>query len=104
LKTQPDDPRKNNKNHRPHFGHYALDAGALGSRRQASDRIRRLSESSSPGLIVALAINLCLGAEAYWYPLYCLVRSALYSREDAQDLTQAFFASLLEKITERIRH
>lgn len=32
----------------------------------------------------------------YWYPLYAYVRRSGYSPEDAQDLTQAFFARLLE--------
>src|SRR5215468_3687597 len=35
--------------------------------------------------------------ETYWYPLYAYVRRRGYSREDAQDLTQAFFARLLER-------
>jgi RNA polymerase sigma-70 factor (ECF subfamily) len=34
---------------------------------------------------------------AYWYPLYAYVRRAGHSAEDAADLTQAFFAKLLEK-------
>ncbi|MEK7684441.1 MAG: sigma-70 family RNA polymerase sigma factor [Verrucomicrobiota bacterium] len=33
----------------------------------------------------------------YWYPLYAYVRREGYSAADAQDLTQAFFARLLEK-------
>ena len=33
----------------------------------------------------------------YWYPLYAYVRRRGQSAEDAQDLTQAFFAKLLEK-------
>jgi RNA polymerase sigma-70 factor (ECF subfamily) len=33
----------------------------------------------------------------YWYPLYAYVRRRGNSREDAEDLTQAFFARLLEK-------
>jgi len=33
----------------------------------------------------------------YWYPLYAYVRRRGYSPEDAQDLTQSYFASLLEK-------
>jgi RNA polymerase sigma factor (sigma-70 family) len=33
----------------------------------------------------------------YWYPLYAYVRRRGYSPEDAQDLTQEFFARLLEK-------
>ncbi|MCI0534522.1 MAG: sigma-70 family RNA polymerase sigma factor [Verrucomicrobiales bacterium] len=34
---------------------------------------------------------------AYWYPLYAYVRRRGYSPDDAQDLTQSFFARLLEK-------
>jgi RNA polymerase sigma-70 factor (ECF subfamily) len=34
---------------------------------------------------------------AYWYPLYVYVRRRGHSVEDAQDLTQAFFAHLLRK-------
>jgi RNA polymerase sigma-70 factor (ECF subfamily) len=35
--------------------------------------------------------------QTYWYPLYCCVRRHGYSPEDAQDLTQAFFAKLLSR-------
>ncbi len=34
--------------------------------------------------------------QAYWYPLYSFVRRRGYSPHDAEDLTQAFFAQLLE--------
>src|SRR5437016_8264948 len=33
----------------------------------------------------------------YWYPLYAYVRRAGHGPEDAQDLTQDFFARLLRK-------
>src|SRR5262245_28839943 len=46
----------------------------------------------------ALAI-LC---ETYWYPLYAYVRQSGYSAEDAEDVTQAFFARVLEKHS--VRH
>jgi RNA polymerase sigma factor (sigma-70 family) len=35
--------------------------------------------------------------QTYWYPLYAHVRRRGYSAHDAQDLTQEFFARLLEK-------
>ena len=35
--------------------------------------------------------------EAYWYPLYAFARRRTGSRERAEDLTQGFFAALLEK-------
>jgi len=49
--------------------------------------------SSSPGAIEALE-KLC---RAYWYPLYAYVRRQGYGPEDAQDLTQGFFARLLAR-------
>jgi RNA polymerase sigma factor (sigma-70 family) len=33
----------------------------------------------------------------YWYPLYAFVRYRGYSSDDAQDLTQSFFARIIEK-------
>jgi RNA polymerase sigma-70 factor (ECF subfamily) len=48
---------------------------------------------SSPGAQDALE-QLC---RTYWYPLYAHVRHRGYSPEDAQDLTQEFFARLLAK-------
>ena len=35
--------------------------------------------------------------EGYWYPLYAFARRSGASAEDARDLTQGFFAELLEK-------
>jgi RNA polymerase sigma factor (sigma-70 family) len=49
--------------------------------------------SSVPGAQEALE-KLC---RAYWYPLYVYVRRQGQSPQDAQDLTQEFFARLLEK-------
>jgi len=37
--------------------------------------------------------------QIYWYPLYAYIRRQGYSAHDAQDLTQAFFARLLERDT-----
>ena len=50
-------------------------------------------KSSSPTSSEALA-TLC---RAYWYPLYAFVRRQGYSPHDAEDLTQGFFAHLLEQ-------
>ena len=49
--------------------------------------------SGSPQADIALE-QLC---RTYWYPLYAYVRRHGHSREDAEDLTQGFFARLLEK-------
>src|SRR5690349_14289809 len=35
--------------------------------------------------------------QAYWFPIYAFVRKRGHSPEQAQDLTQGFFASFLEK-------
>jgi DNA-directed RNA polymerase specialized sigma24 family protein len=48
---------------------------------------------STPQADVALE-ELC---RTYWFPLYAYVRRRGHAREDAQDLTQAFFARFLEK-------
>jgi RNA polymerase sigma factor (sigma-70 family) len=50
-------------------------------------------ERGSPQADLALE-ELC---RTYWYPLYVYVRRQTPTREDAEDLTQAFFARLLEK-------
>ncbi len=50
-------------------------------------------DASSPESARALE-GLC---RTYWYPLYVFVRRRGYSPEDAQDLTQAFFAHLLSR-------
>ncbi len=41
--------------------------------------------------------SLTLLCERYWMPLYAYLRRSGHSSHDAQDLTQAFFATLLEK-------
>ncbi len=54
-----------------------------------------LSACSSNPLRARQALeSLCA---AYWYPLYAYIRRRSASQEDAQDLTQEFFARLLEK-------
>ena len=47
----------------------------------------------TPSAVEALS-QLC---REYWYPLYAFVRRRGYSPEDGEDLTQSFFARLLEK-------
>jgi RNA polymerase sigma-70 factor (ECF subfamily) len=51
------------------------------------------AQGRSPEAQEALA-TLC---QTYWYPLYAYARRRFPSAHDAQDLTQAFFAELLEK-------
>ena len=55
--------------------------------------VLRAAQSQAPGGQAALA-QLC---RLYWYPLYAYARRRLPTAEDAQDLTQDFFAQLLEK-------
>jgi RNA polymerase sigma-70 factor (ECF subfamily) len=51
------------------------------------------AQTQVPGSRTALA-DLC---RLYWYPLYVFVRRRGHSAEDAQDLTQGFLLSLLER-------
>jgi len=55
--------------------------------------VRDAGQRDSPRSDTALA-ELC---QRYWYPLYVYVRRVGYGPEDAQDLTQEFFARLMEK-------
>ena len=67
-----------------------------GGRRFATTRWSRVIAAGQAQTTVsreALA-GLC---ETYWYPLYAYVRRKGYGPNDAQDLTQEFFARLLEK-------
>jgi RNA polymerase sigma factor (sigma-70 family) len=50
----------------------------------------RKSSARSDGALAELC-------RTYWYPLYAYVRRRGHSREDAEDLVQAFFARFLEK-------
>ena len=49
---------------------------------------------SEPELASAALAELC---QTYWAPLYNFVRSRGYTVDDAQDLTQSFFAYLIER-------
>lgn len=56
--------------------------------------VRQTSQSQAANALAELC-------EAYWPPLYAFLRRRGYGPEDAQDLTQGFFARLLE--TDSIR-
>jgi DNA-directed RNA polymerase specialized sigma24 family protein len=51
------------------------------------------AQSQAPGSRAALS-DLC---KLYWYPLYAFIRRRGCSAEDAQDLTQGFFLSLIDR-------
>jgi RNA polymerase sigma-70 factor (ECF subfamily) len=55
--------------------------------------VQRAGDSRSPDSAAALE-KLCT---AYWYPLYAYVRGSGHGPEESRDLTQEFFARLLEK-------
>jgi RNA polymerase sigma-70 factor (ECF subfamily) len=40
--------------------------------------------------------------ETYWYPLYCFIRRRGHDAHEAEDLTQGFFAALLERDSLRV--
>ena len=72
------------------------DPGPRPAWRFASTRwsvVAAAGRKGSPQARAALAV-LC---QAYWYPLYAYARRRLARADDAQDLTQEFFARLLEK-------
>jgi RNA polymerase sigma-70 factor (ECF subfamily) len=68
------------------------------SRRFATTRwslVMAAGDPASPNAASALA-SLC---ELYWFPVYAFIRRTGASVDDAADLTQAFFARVLEKGT-----
>ncbi len=77
-------------------GHEHQPAQKYGGRRFATTRWSQViaaGADQSEDSREALA-RLC---ESYWYPLYAYVRRWGYDADQAQDLTQEFFARLLEK-------
>ncbi|MCX6898449.1 MAG: sigma-70 family RNA polymerase sigma factor [Verrucomicrobia bacterium] len=68
----------------------AVDAGFVTTR---WTHVLAAGRKSSPQADVALE-ELC---RIYWYPLYAYVRRHGHSKEDAEDLTQAFFERFLQK-------
>jgi len=71
-------------------------SGPGSARRFATTRwslVLAAGKRSAPQSAAALAA-LC---ETYWYPLYAYVRRRGHDADEAQDLTQAFFARLIKK-------
>jgi DNA-directed RNA polymerase specialized sigma24 family protein len=71
-------------------------AAAAGARRFATTHwsvVLRAGDTQAPESRVALE-TLC---SVYWHPLYAFVRGGGYAPDEARDLTQEFFARLLEK-------
>ncbi len=70
-----------------------------------SDSRRRGFATTHWSLVVAAAEGapadsrnaLAALCRTYWYPLYAYLRSHCHGQHDAEDLTQEFFATLLEK-------
>jgi RNA polymerase sigma-70 factor (ECF subfamily) len=56
-------------------------------------RVIIAGDRTAPGTRAALA-GLC---EAYWYPIYALIRRRGHAADEASDLTQEYFTRLLEK-------
>jgi DNA-directed RNA polymerase specialized sigma24 family protein len=56
-------------------------------------RVTRAADPAAPDALAALA-ELC---ESYWYPIYALIRHSERDPDEALDLTQDYFARLLEK-------
>jgi RNA polymerase sigma-70 factor (ECF subfamily) len=77
----------------PH-GHEGTDTGQPGIFSTTHwSVVLEAGQTDSAGALAALE-RLC---RTYWYPLYVFIRKKGYSPEDAQDLTQEFFARFLEK-------
>ncbi len=55
--------------------------------------VRQALAEDQPGSLAALS-RLC---EIYWYPIYAFIRRSGHGPHDAEDLTQGFFARLIEK-------
>jgi RNA polymerase sigma-70 factor (ECF subfamily) len=74
------------------------DASAAGAEQFATTH---WSMVLAAGKRVTPSANEALGqlCQIYWYPLYAYVRRRVADRQDAEDFTQAFFASLLERQT-----
>lgn len=80
---------------------------SMDSSDQQAEPLRRNSEFAATRWSVVISAGrnssadskraLALLCETYWYPLYVYVRRRVPDVNEAQDLTQAFFAELLDK-------
>jgi RNA polymerase sigma factor (sigma-70 family) len=75
------------------FKSYAANAGGTQFTTTHWSVVLLAREEESPCSVDALA-QLC---RTYWYPLYAYIRRRGHQPHDAQDLTQEFFARLLER-------
>lgn len=82
----------------------AYNAGMDSQRSSAVDGLRRFGTTHWSVVLAAQSPHLPESREAlqnlcrcYWYPLYAYVRRRGHPAHEAQDLTQEFFATLLEK-------
>jgi DNA-directed RNA polymerase specialized sigma24 family protein len=76
--------------------HPSVDSGASGRAEFAATHwsVVLSARNDSPDEAHAALATLCA---TYWYPLYAYVRRLGFSSDDAHDLTQAFFAQVIEK-------
>lgn len=74
--------------------HFESEAGAVAQFTTTHWSVVLAAGQSNNAQASAALEQLC---RTYWYPLYAYVRRQGYSLQDAQDLTQAFLARLLDK-------
>jgi RNA polymerase sigma-70 factor (ECF subfamily) len=90
--TQPTDPKQPAEVPMPASDHRSAGAGGLFRTTHWSE-VLAAGDAQNPLSRQALAA-LC---ETYWYPVYALVRHLGHDEETSRDLTQGFFAHLIEK-------
>ena len=79
------------------LGLFIRSHGEIASTDEFSNHALDHRPAGGPGGTGTSAAALAQLCEGYWYPLYSFVRRRGYLPHNAQDLTQAFFAHLLEK-------
>jgi len=96
-----------------HIGRYRLGSALVSTSTQTGKSATTGAEPSRPQTFVTTQWSVVLDAahsdtthahdalaklcQTYWHPLYAYVRRRGYSPEDAEDLTQSFFAALLQR-------